>query len=874
MTEKLSVNLAGNTVPERIGDISVLLIDNDTISIGSLTSMLKQFSYKVVSVNMASEALSMIEKQKDIGLVIANIEMPHIDSHSFLTALLHKEIPLILISPEMDNKEASDLLTKSAHFCLKKPISENDIKNLWQHVVPKKSQELEKINITEQQEKVVEKSILNQIESFRETIKRQRTSQSSLLGRRPFVKTFTTPETYQKRNGKAINEGKTKPVYPTEAAKKRGEGIKMESNVGRRCNVWTQDRQMKFLTAISILGEKDSRPKSILSIMNDSDLNLRQVGSHLQKYKAQVELMNDSLSKNEWRSTDKTFNYPSDYEYPFNASNLAKNIVKSNTKWYSLKKKEASSSSIDQYSFKKSAGKEKARMMPKFHLGGKLDLSKHSFFDNMLNKSPMEAKSPSATSNNPPSHISSTNYVNNSVLSSDNPPVLSGLPSSVGASNYSGLSDNPLVLAGLPSIVSASNHSGLSSDNPPVLSGLPSSVGASNHSGLSDNSLIISGLPSSVSASNTDALQICTPHSEPNPFQPSSSVLEFDWNQLDLDSIYIPEAYVPQADLFTMGESYFLPDLDVTMNPLETNMDMIDWIPSTDNISDHETNMNQMGWAPSTENISLPETNMNQMDWIPTIEKYVLPQTDMNINVPETNTTHMGWVSSGEGYVASENMIPSEISNQMGRVSSGENHVLPQDIISSVSFASGQTSYENPSQTNTTTILETNTDQMDWLFSEESFLLLEDMPSFETNTTQSLEINMEDMGLVPYMEDNDVPIEELISFDIDVNEMDIDYWLGNYGSSEENIPLSTRYTRHDSAFNTLMDSTPHTTMEDHDQSLAMNLKSSSQQHNMMEPCGYQNMGAENPREAMEGGVHFDDDPEDMSWIDEMINDNA
>ncbi|XP_024006345.1 putative two-component response regulator-like APRR6 [Eutrema salsugineum] len=689
MTEKLSVNLAGNTVPERIGDISVLLIDNDTISIGSLTSMLKQFSYKVVSVNMASEALSMIEKQKDIGLVIANIEMPHIDSHSFLTALLHKEIPLILISPEMDNKEASDLLTKSAHFCLKKPISENDIKNLWQHVVPKKSQELEKINITEQQEKVVEKSILNQIESFRETIKRQRTSQSSLLGRRPFVKTFTTPETYQKRNGK--------------------------SNVGRRCNVWTQDRQMKFLTAISILGEKDSRPKSILSIMNDSDLNLRQVGSHLQKYKAQVELMNDSLSKNEWRSTDKTFNYPSDYEYPFNASNLAKNIVKSNTKWYSLKKKEASSSSIDQYSFKKSAGKEKARMMPKFHLGGKLDLSKHSFFDNMLNKSPMEAKSPSATSNNPPSHISSTNYVNNSVLSSDNPPVLSGLPSSVGASNYSGLSDNPLVLAGLPSIVSASNHSGLSSDNPPVLSGLPSSVGASNHSGLSDNSLIISGLPSSVSASNTDALQICTPHSEPNPFQPSSSVLEFDWNQLDL--------------------------------------------------------------------------------------------------------------------------------NQMGRVSSGENHVLPQDIISSVSFASGQTSYENPSQTNTTTILETNTDQMDWLFSEESFLLLEDMPSFETNTTQSLEINMEDMGLVPYMEDNDVPIEELISFDIDVNEMDIDYWLGNYGSSEENIPLSTRYTRHDSAFNTLT-------------------------------CGYQNMGAENPREAMEGGVHFDDDPEDMSWIDEMINDNA
>ncbi|ESQ28753.1 hypothetical protein EUTSA_v10019466mg [Eutrema salsugineum] len=743
MTEKLTVNLAGNIVPERIGDISVLLIDNDTTSIEFLTSMLKQFSYKVMSLNKASEALSMIEKQKDTGLVIANIEMPHIDSHSFLTALLHKKIPLILISPEINTKETSDLLTKSARFCLTKPISENDIENLWQHVVPKKSQELKKINIAEQQEKVVEKNILNQIESLRETIKRQRTSQSSLLGRRPFVKTFTTPETYQKRKGKAIDEGKTKPVYPTEAENKREEGINMET--------------------ISILGAKDSCPKSILSIMNDSDLNLCQVGSHLQKYKAQVKLMNHSLSRNEWRSTDKTFNYPSDYEYPFNASNLAKNIVEN--------------------SFKKSAEKGKAKMVPKFHLGGKLDLSKHSLFGNLLNKSPMEVNyAPSATSNNPPSHIFSIHDVNHIILSSDNPPVLSGLLSSVGESNHSGLSDNPPVLSGLSSSVGASNHSGLSSDNPPVLYGLSSSVGASN----------------------TDAFQmessgICIPQSEPNPFQPSSSVLEIDWNQLDLDFIYIPEPYVPQADLCIMGESYFLPDLDFTMNTLETNMDQISWSPSTDNIRDHETNINQIGC----------------MDWIPTLENYVLPQTDMNINVPETN------ISSVEGYVASENMIPSEISNQMGMVSSGENHVLSQNVISHVGFASGQTSYETSSQTNTTTIFETNTDQIDWLHA-----------SFETNKTQSLETNMEDMALVPYVEDNDVPIEELIYFDIDVNEMDIDCWF-------EILALLRKI-------------------------FFFRRVSTSQKHNVMEPCGKQNMEAGNPREAMEGEDHFDDDPECMS----------
>lgn len=49
-----------------------------------------------MNVHEASMAVSMIEKQKkNIGLVIVNTEMPHIDSHSFHTVLLHKDIPLI-----------------------------------------------------------------------------------------------------------------------------------------------------------------------------------------------------------------------------------------------------------------------------------------------------------------------------------------------------------------------------------------------------------------------------------------------------------------------------------------------------------------------------------------------------------------------------------------------------------------------------------------------------------------------------------------------------------------------------------------------------------------------------------------------------------
>ncbi|KAG2321900.1 hypothetical protein Bca52824_015113 [Brassica carinata] len=345
------VNLTKNSIPESTGVI--LLIDHDAVSVASLIPMLKQRSHKdVMRVNGASEAISVIEKQKDIGLVIANVELS--DSNYFLTAMHQKEIPLI---PLVNIKEASDLLTKRACFCLKKPISENDINNMLQHVVaPNKRQELEKIKIAEKQEES-----LKQIQTFRDHIRRQGTSQSSLLGRRPLNKTFTPYEMYLK--GKSI------------------------ANVERCTNVWTRDRHMKFLAAISILGEKKSRPKAILEIMNDSNLSQRQVASHLQKYKFQVERISNTLTRNEWKSTtDKTFEYPSDYVYPFKASNLTKNFIE----YFSLRKKKASSSSTVQYSFKRAVAERKDKM-PKFHQGETSNLHSHSLSGSSVSASNLDA---------------------------------------------------------------------------------------------------------------------------------------------------------------------------------------------------------------------------------------------------------------------------------------------------------------------------------------------------------------------------------------------------------------------------------------------------------------------------------------------------
>ncbi|KAG7650971.1 putative two-component response regulator-like APRR6 [Arabidopsis thaliana] len=684
--------MAGCLVPECADDISILLIDHDTASIASLTSMLQQFSKRVMSVDVASKALSMIEKQKkEIGLIIANIEMPHIDSHSFLNALLLKDIPLILINPEIKTKQPSDLLTKRACFSLDKPISNDDIKNMWQHVLSKKSQELKKINITEDQENVMDKDTY-QIEAFRANLKRQRISQASLLGRRPFIDTFSTYETFQKRKSIANVEWNTKSSYAIEIENKRKEWKK---SVGRRKSLWNSERHMKFIAAISILGEEDFRPKSILEIMNDPNLTHRQVGSHLQKYKAQIDQISYTLPRNESRSIDKTFEYPSNYKYPFKISDLTNNLIVSNSLWNSLEKKNSASASITQFLFKNPIG-EKEETMPKFHIGGKLDLSNHSVHGNVLNKLSMNVNFvPSTISNNPAYNI----------LSIDS--------SSIDSSSHTGLVST-----------------GLSSENSPILYGLPSNDGASN-----------------TCTSQMESERISIPQYDPNQCHPHRSILETDVNQIDLDFTSILDSFDPLVDECLMKENNsFLPN--PTMNLLDTDIDKMDWVSFIENHSHHDINMNHMDWDPSTTNYVLPETNMiinfpekhtNEIGWVSSQVGYVPFE---NMIPSEVDINHIGMGYSGGS------IPPQEETNtyNVGFVSCETHSEIPPktNIL--------ETNYSNPLDCvfpEDITSLETNTIQKSLVSCETSYDALDNMVPLETNLEEMndalYDISIEDL---------------------------------------------------------------------------------------------------------------------------------
>lgn len=414
-------------------------------------------------------------------------------------------------------------------------------------------------------------------------------------------------------------------------------------------------------------------------------------------------------------------------------------------------------------------------------------------------------------------------------------------------------------------ILDLENHPFLNSYVPlPIRSNPPYNISPTDdysHSclvsaGLSSHNLyILSGLPSNISATN------------PNPFQPPRSILETDNNQMNLNSTSILDAYVPQVDPGYMGESYnVIPDY--TMNPFQSNMNHIDWISST--------------------------------------EGYVFPQTNLNIISPQANTNNLGWVSSGETYVPSGNMICSTIQegfvqsetnnvvlnrvippetyipifqnniNYMGMASLGESYVLPQDIViyesnmTNMSLVSRDIGYRISSETNTT-VRETNISNMDWVPFEESYgnmissgpnMTEVDLVPFETThaVVESVippETNVEDTSLVRYDDGYDVSLTDLILFDDNVIEMDIQSCLGNYGSSDRNVSSSTINLSHNFDFSIPTCSIPNITTEGQDHSFAMDLRSTNQHHT-----------------NIEGESNVDNDREVMDWIEEILNTDA
>ncbi|XP_012435685.1 two-component response regulator ARR1 [Gossypium raimondii] len=244
--------------------VTVLLVDGDSTCVIILSKMLRSFGYKVVTTKRATDALCIIrDQQHKIDLVLTEACLHDMDKYELLETIRNiSSLPIIVMSTDYDRNAVLGSLFKGAALHLEKPITMDDIKNLWQFTLIKGRE----INVP-----IIEaKSCIKEVSSM-----------ESALG----------VVVDGRRN---LRDEKRKRPLEVENDKEGDNWDQGSSTLKKPKLIWTNELHNRFLQAIDMLGS-EAYPKKILQLMNVPGLRKENVSSHLQKHRLSLKRQQEAI---------------------------------------------------------------------------------------------------------------------------------------------------------------------------------------------------------------------------------------------------------------------------------------------------------------------------------------------------------------------------------------------------------------------------------------------------------------------------------------------------------------------------------------------------------------------------------------------------
>ncbi|KAK7343430.1 hypothetical protein VNO77_12172 [Canavalia gladiata] len=262
-----------NYVPTFARGFNLLLVHDDKSSLVYLTSLLELYSFKVIIVfgqsvtatDDTSAATSMIcDPEGRFKLIMAKVNMPGINTVSFLDVVLQKDIPVILISSGGFDDVTRKALPTGLCYFLEEPIRSSDLKHVWRHLYRAKACSTKATQNAEFHTRVKHVHGANG--------ERKHDDKRGKLKDKRTVDKHSMPGSWSSMQMNLYNNYHNNSVFAER----------------KRAIVWTPELHLKFTQAIRMLGENNARPKQILTRMNEPYLTVRQVASHLQKHKLRL----------------------------------------------------------------------------------------------------------------------------------------------------------------------------------------------------------------------------------------------------------------------------------------------------------------------------------------------------------------------------------------------------------------------------------------------------------------------------------------------------------------------------------------------------------------------------------------------------------
>ncbi|EYU19517.1 hypothetical protein MIMGU_mgv1a026405mg, partial [Erythranthe guttata] len=270
--------------------VSILVVDDDLTCLAIVAAILKKFKYEVVTVKHPSDALCTLRiKGGAFDLVVSDIHMPDMNGFELQQVITQEfHLPVVLMSA--DNKEGviSKGLENGAAFFISKPVTPDDLRNLWQFASTKK--------------KTSSRVVINDITGSdydlfqpREIINSNDKNRSD---EKPvFVVSASTSNKDISHSKNPKRKTQTKEDSDNDEEEQIGNNNNAASTNKKPKIVWTDSLHNRFLEAIRSIGLDRSVPKKILEEMNVPGLTRENVASHLQKYRIFLRRVSDASSK-------------------------------------------------------------------------------------------------------------------------------------------------------------------------------------------------------------------------------------------------------------------------------------------------------------------------------------------------------------------------------------------------------------------------------------------------------------------------------------------------------------------------------------------------------------------------------------------------
>ncbi|CAH2036218.1 unnamed protein product [Thlaspi arvense] len=262
---------------------SILVVDTNFITLQNMKNIMEQYAFKVTIYANAEEALAFLTNCKhEINIVIWEFHMPGINGLEALKIIGSKmDLPVVITS---DDDQINSVMQATIHGAcdyLIKPVREEVLGNIWQHIVRKRMMATPglsppvKLDLNKDESKIVDQD--NSEQSVDETEEKAE--------KKPQVESIGEIQSdLVKRDG--LDQEKDGSMTTNQINREP----KLKKKIEKKPRMtWAGDLQEKFLKAINLVGgPKKANPMSILKCLQEMDvegLTRNNVASHLQKYR-------------------------------------------------------------------------------------------------------------------------------------------------------------------------------------------------------------------------------------------------------------------------------------------------------------------------------------------------------------------------------------------------------------------------------------------------------------------------------------------------------------------------------------------------------------------------------------------------------------